>query len=84
MPNDQITIKSKIEQEINDLEEDIYNTSKARNALSGGFIWSDSPQGHKYWSGVYDELTKVRDWKRDQITELAKQLDDEIGIYTDD
>ena len=84
MSNEQITIKSKIEQEINELEEDISHITKILNTLSGAFIWGDSPQGNKYWSNVYDELVNVEYWKRSQIIELAKQLDDEIGVDTDD
>lgn len=30
--------------------------------LSGGFVWSDSPQGYQFWSLVHRELQ--RNWER--------------------
>jgi len=84
MQNEAITIKSKIDQEISALETQIYNIKKALTYVGGGFIWAHTPQGSQYWGTVDKELKVLHDYTKDQITELAKQLDDEIGVATDD
>lgn len=30
--------------------------AKIHKALSGGFVWFDTPQGIKYWKDITDEL----------------------------
>lgn len=84
MQSEAITIKSKIEQEISDLETQIYNIKKAMSYISGGFIWTSTPQGGQYWGTVDKELKVLHDYTKDKITELAKQLDEEIGVDADD
>jgi hypothetical protein len=37
------------------LEQDAIAES-LREAISGAFIWDDSPQGHKYWEEVFNSL----------------------------
>lgn len=33
----------------------------AAKALSGAFVWADSPEGRAYWAGVHARLSGVRE-----------------------
>jgi len=33
------------------------NTESLKDALIRGFLWADSPEGHQYWSRVYDMVS---------------------------
>lgn len=34
------------------------DAASLNDALSGGFVWEESPQGHAYWQGVVDTWGK--------------------------
>jgi hypothetical protein len=45
---------------LNDYVWDVDAVSTALDALSNGFEWTRSPQGHRYWADVVRNLHEIR------------------------